>query len=101
MQKCTKPLKSVSALLAVNRESNIGTDQSQAKEDKLEEEPAPSSALLLLICLSGTAVFVSAGVLLWRVGLAAGAVQVLGLDLDDVVVIRKLACFARETEVGD
>lgn len=97
-------LESVPASGTIDGEADIGTDKGQAKEDKLEEEPTPSSSLLLRLCPRAALVLVLvlAKLLLRRIAARlAGAVQVLGFHLDDVVIIRKLSSLSRETEIGD
>lgn len=87
--------KPVPAFGTVDSESHVCSDKRQAKQHKLEEEPSPTSALLLRpLAASGTSTVVVAKVLWLATGLATGAVEVLGLDLDDVVIVRKLACLA-------
>lgn len=95
-------LESVPASGTIDGEADVGTDKGQAKEDKLKEEPAPSSSLLLRLIPRAALVLVLAELLLRRVAAGlAGAVQVLGFHLNNVVIIRELSSLSRETEVGD
>lgn len=91
--------KSVSSsVCAEDSVSNVCTSYGQTEQDKLQKEPAPATTLLLAVLIR--LVCVLAVVLGCTCG-TTRAVQVLGLDLDDVVVVGKLASLGRETEVGD
>lgn len=91
--------KSVSSsVCAIDGESDVGSCQGQTEQDELQEEPTPATAFLLCILIR---LVRALAVVLGGASGATWAVQVLGLNLDDVVVVGKLASFGRETEVGD
>ena len=91
--------KSVSSsVCAEDSKTNVCASHGQTEQDKLEEEPTPATSLLLAVLIR--LVCVLAVVLGCTCG-TAGAVQILGLDLDDVVVVGELASLGGETEVGD
>lgn len=93
-------LKPVTPLRTVHGKPNIGASNGQTKEHEFEEEPAPTTALALLSL--GTRVLAPAVVLLLGLtSLTTRAVQVLGLNLDDVVVVREFSSLCRETKVSD
>jgi hypothetical protein len=94
-------LKSVSSPVgAQNRKPNISSRNNQPEQHELEQKPSPptTASLFLRILIR----FIRILAVIFRcAGSTTGRVQVLGFDLDDVVVIGQLASFGGETEVGD
>lgn len=89
-------------LRPVRREPNIAPGNHKSKDDELDEEPSPSTALAaarraalaLLRLLAPTLLGAYAGGWVRRI-------QVLGRDRDDVVVVGELARLGAEAEVRD
>lgn len=73
----------VPLLRAVRGESDIGCSDNENEEDDLHEEPAPAAALGLgrLVCLAGAVAHTRAR------AVGVRGVEILGLELDDVVII--------------
>jgi len=86
-------LKPIPLAGTINRVPNVCSRDRQTKQYKLEQEPAPASAALLLPDHAATRLSFGAA----RVALQ---VQILRAHADDVVVVGELTSFGGETEVG-
>ena len=91
----------------ISRPSKVASGNSDEEQQHLEKEPSPAAALLLLGILDMAPVPVYAGRSTTVAGFhaaaaaAADAVQILGLERNDVVVVAKFAGLSGETQVSD
>lgn len=86
-------------LRPIRGETHVSTRDHEPKDDELQEEPSPATTFLILLALVD--VRVAAAVAGASTGAGLGLVQVLGRDVDDVVVVGELAGFGAEAKVGD
>lgn len=84
---------------AVRSVPDITSHNHSKEQNSLEQEPSPAALLLTALDTASVTALARAG----RAATAAAtnAVQVLGLDGDDVVVIAELTSLGREAQVGN
>lgn len=84
---------------AVRSVPDITSHNHSKEQNSLEQEPSPAALLLTALDTASVTALARAG----RAATAAAtnAVQVLGLDGDDVMVIAELTSLGREAQVGN
>ena len=92
----------VPLLSPVGSPSHISACNSQEEQNNLDKKPSPATAATFLLgSLDMALIFGGAGRSTAGSGGASNAVQVLGLERDDVVVVAQFTGFGGETQVRD
>ena len=92
----------VPLLSPVRSPSQISTCNSQEEQNNLDQEPSPATAAAFLLgSLDMALILGSAGRSTAGSGGTSNAVQVLGLERNDVVVVAQFTGLGRETQVRD
>ena len=86
---------------AVRSVPNIASNNHSEEQNSLEQEPSPAALLLTALDATSVTALARAGTAATAAAAATNAVQVLGLDGDDVVVVAELTSLGREAQVGD